>query len=160
MIEVSLIFKILYLYLSVFYNFPPVNNITSEIFKKKEVRQCQKRGKDKVRWDPRGRGDPFCQGVGGVWGQGRSWRWGDPGVAIAEVRAWTGGDEEVDAGGPSGHHTFPEHRGPGVEQWLTTVCARYCSKHVTKKFNPHSNPIRWACCYPHFTDRKTEAQSG
>ena len=74
MIEVSLIFKILYLYLSVFYNFPPVNNITSEIFKKKEVRQCQKRGKDKVRWDPRGRGDPFCQVVWGVWGQGSSWR--------------------------------------------------------------------------------------
>lgn len=68
MIEVSLIFKLLYWYLSIFYNFPPVNNITSEIFKKKEVRQCQKRGKDEVRWDPRGRRDPFCQGAGGCWG--------------------------------------------------------------------------------------------
>lgn len=43
-----------------------MNNITSEIFKKKEVRQCQKRGKDKVWWDLRGRRDPFCREGG--WG--------------------------------------------------------------------------------------------
>lgn len=70
MIEISLTLQILYLYLSVFYNFPPVNNITSEIFKKKEVRQCQKRGKDKVWWDPRGRRDPSCWGGAGVLGGG------------------------------------------------------------------------------------------
>lgn len=44
----------------------------------------------------------------------------------------------------SGHHPFPEHRGLGVERWRRTACARYCSKHVTYKFNPHSNPIRWS----------------
>nr|XP_025138083.1 zinc finger protein 618 isoform X13 [Bubalus bubalis] len=44
----------------------PMNNITSEIFKKKEVRQCQKRGKDEVRWDPRGRetGNYTCEFCG------------------------------------------------------------------------------------------------
>lgn len=114
------------LYLSIFYNFPPVNNITSEIFKKKEVRQTQKRGKNQVWWDLRGRSDLFCWGAWGAWGRERSWRWGDPSMAIAEglVERWA---SEVSLG----HHTFPEHRGLRVEQWGRTACARYCSKHLT-----------------------------
>lgn len=48
-----------------------MNNITSEIFKKKEVRQTQKRGKNKVWWDLRGSSDLFCWGAWGAWGQGK-----------------------------------------------------------------------------------------
>lgn len=56
-----------------------MNSITSEIFKKKEVRQCQKRGKDKVWGDFRRRSDPICWALGVLGGENeRSYRPGDP----------------------------------------------------------------------------------
>lgn len=65
-------------------------------------------------------------GHGVLGGRERTWRWGDPSMAIAEglVERWA---LEVSLG----HHTFPEHRGLRAEQWGRTVCARHCSKHLT-----------------------------